>query len=193
MLTPAHPVQALDPATVATLLDPAANLTVFVPPNEAVLKLVGGIESGALALDDVGAILRLHLVPEPLSSEMIIEMEGELLPTLLGEDDMLLVGTEGDAVSLTANNTVLITAVDLDGCSDSQILHRIDGLLIPEGMDIDVDALPVGDITAIEALPPAGGTPLEQDRGVAVAESGAAGVAGALAAAALSAVALLAL
>ena len=184
-------MQVLDPASLALLLDPAANLTVFVPPEDAVLRLVGGLDSGALALDDASAILRLHVVTEPLLAEMLIEMEGDALPTALGADDMLLVGLDGDTVTLTANNTVLVTAVDLEGCSETQVIHRVDGLLIPEGLEVDIAALPLGDLSDVEALPPAqGGAPLAGDRGAA---DGAAGMAGALAAGALAAVALLAL
>jgi hypothetical protein len=172
-------LQVLDPASIAILADPTANLTVFVPPQEALLKVVGGWQSGAISNVDIATILKLHIVPEMLLAADLVTFEGESLPTLAGEEQ-LMVSLEGDKIALMANNTVLVVEDDIEACTDGQVIHTVDGVLIPEGLDLDLAALPDGDLTAVAGLAPAGAAtergvpPAAQTGGVPTVFAGAA-------------------
>lgn len=164
--------KVLDPASIAILTDPAANLTVFVPPQEALLKVLGGWQSGAIPIADVATILKLHIVPDVLLGADLVTFEGESLPTLAGNEE-LMVSLEGDKVALMANNTVFVVEDDIEGCTDSQVIHTVDGLLIPEGLELDLAALPDGNLGEVAGLAPAGAAG-ERDAAPAAQTGGAA-------------------
>lgn len=172
---------------MAILTNPAANLTIFVPPQDALLKVIGGFQNGIITQADVATILKLHMVTDVLLGADLITFEGETLPTLAGAED-LMVSIEGDKIALMANNTVMVVKEDLDSCTDTQVIHTIDGLLIPEGMELDLAALPTGDLGAVAGMAPAAAA---EERAVAPQSGGAASVMGSVSA--LVAVALVAI
>lgn len=191
--------KALMPATINLLSDPMANLTVLVPPMEDLLKLLGGRQSELVSEDDLRTILKLHVLPDALPAAELIALDGEMVATAAGESDMLMVSFTEETVAFMANNTAIVTEADIDTCADSQVIHMLDALLMPEGMDLDLEKLPVGNLLELGTKPEA--PPAENNQGPAEREGpaetdtmgGAAGVAGLVGTIAAAAVAVLAM
>lgn len=49
---------------------------------------------------------------------------------------------------------------DLDGCSESAVIHQISEVIVPEGVDIDLASYPTGDPEQLAAaIPPGSAAP----------------------------------
>jgi hypothetical protein len=172
-------MQVLSPEEFALLQNPASNITLLLPPESDLLKLLGGFQASKLSSADAVEILKYHVLPEYLESMELIEKDGDTVPTLAGTDAMLMVNVDGDKVTFVANNTVTVVEADIDACSETQVIHKIDKVIIPEGIDADLSAFPVGDPSVLDtAIAPVGSSPKDLPPGSAPGPSAAYGTSG---------------
>jgi hypothetical protein len=172
-------MQVLSPQEFALLQNPASNLTLLLPPESDLLKLLGGFQTQQLPTADALEILKYHVLPKYLDSMDLVEMDGDTVPTLAGMDAMLMVDVEGDKVTFVANNTVTVVEADIDACSETQVIHKIDKVIIPDGIDADLSTFPPGDPSVLDtALAPSSSSPKDLPPGSAPGPDAAYGTSG---------------
>jgi len=125
--------------------DPAAELTVFAPTNDAFVALLGAL--GAESLDDIPVetlveVLTYHVVPAVAFSTDL--SDGQVLPTLNGAE-LVVDLTDGVVIDgIGSDATVVIPDVP----AGLSVVHVIDTVLLPFGGDDDecaLDFFPCGD------------------------------------------------
>lgn len=124
-------IQAADESILAALSDPEAELTVFAPTDEAFAALLEQLDMDAETLladtDLLNNVLQYHVVEGAVMAESVMEMDGELVPTLLGEDATISISVTDDGVAL--NDSVNVVQTDIE--ADNGVIHVIDGVLLP--------------------------------------------------------------
>ena len=127
------------------IADPAAELTVFAPTNDAFVELLGAL--GAEGLDDIPVetlveVLTYHVVPAVAFAEDL--SDGQVLPTLNGAE--LVVDLTSGVVIDGIGSDATVVLPDLP--AGLSVVHVIDTVLLPFGGDDDecaLDYFPCGD------------------------------------------------
>ena len=127
------------------IADPAAELTVFAPINQAFLDLLDAI--GAEGLEDIPTdllvdVLTYHVVPAVAFAEDL--SDGQVLPTLNGAE--LVVDLTSGVVIDGIGSDATVVLPDLP--AGLSVVHVIDTVLLPFGGDDDecaLDYFPCGD------------------------------------------------
>merc|ERR1712157_485447 len=127
------------------IADPAAELTVFAPTNDAFVELLGAL--GAEGLDDIPVetlveVLTYHVVPAVAFAEDL--SDGQVLPTLNGAE-LVVDLTSGVVIDGIGSDA---TVVNADVPAGLSVVHVIDTVLLPFGGDDDecaLDFFPCGD------------------------------------------------
>jgi hypothetical protein len=137
------------PKDFNALTDPEKELTVLLPPDAALNKVLGGFQQKKLSAEDAALVLKHHILTGLYDAKELKEMvkKDPKMPvvTTLAEDmGELTVGLENGKITFTANNTVSVTEADISACSEMQIIHKINTIIIPDDMELDVEALPAG-------------------------------------------------
>jgi uncharacterized surface protein with fasciclin (FAS1) repeats len=124
-------VLAADEGIVTALSDPEAELTVFAPTDEAFVALLEALETDAETLlantELLNSVLLYHVVEGAVMAETVMTLDGEEVPTLLGEDATLAISITDDGVML--NDSVMVIATDIE--ADNGVIHVIDAVLVP--------------------------------------------------------------
>jgi uncharacterized surface protein with fasciclin (FAS1) repeats len=111
----------------------SGEFTVFAPTDaafEALLDELGATQDELLARDDLADILTYHVVEGTVTSDAVVELDGETVTTVQGAT--LTVGiTEEGGVTLTdgMENTVNVVQTDIDAANG--VIHVIDSVLLP--------------------------------------------------------------
>lgn len=130
-------VQAADPSILEALSDPNATLTVFAPTDEAfgnLLEALGLTAEELLASPDLNAILTYHVIGSVVTSaDVIAGGEETIAPTLNGNDLLIRVSDEGSILFPDAGGGMVIEPFDV--AASNGIIHTIDTVLIPPGLD----------------------------------------------------------
>lgn len=120
-----------DPSIAATLGDPDAEITVFAPTDEAFLALLDTLEIDIDTLlsdtDLLNAVLPYHVVEGAVMADAVMTMDGEAVPTLLGDANTISITVTEEGVVL--NDT--INVIETDIIADNGVIHIIDGVLVP--------------------------------------------------------------
>jgi transforming growth factor-beta-induced protein len=130
-----------------------------VPPNEALLTLVDNLErSDAQAFTETNLlkqILQYHILGGELSGADISQY---FVPQSIFtfSNQALVIGFDRDNTRIILNNGAS-TVVDPNVLVSNGILHFVDNLLIPPGVEINVPPVPGSE--AAQALIPAGSIP----------------------------------
>jgi len=129
--------------TKAGLMDaltaPDASLTLFAPTNTAFLEAIDSLGITAeelLESESLGDILKYHVVPEKRLSDSL--QNGDVLPTLFEESEVLTVSTNGE--ELLINDNVEVLYDDLE--AENGVVHVINSVLLPpvaESAEEDAD------------------------------------------------------
>lgn len=120
-------------ATAAGLAEALATtdgITVFAPTDDAFAALPEGTVESLLMeenLDDLAAILTLHVVPTVVMSGDLAE--GDTVVDTLNPDVRLTVTASVDGVTVSAGNTANVIAPDIE--ASNGVIHVIDAVLTP--------------------------------------------------------------
>ncbi len=124
-------VGAADPAIIEALADPEASLTVFAPTDAAFTDLLELLETDAESLladtDLLSTVLLYHVIDGAVMAETVVTLDGEAVPTLLGEDFTITISVTDDGVVL--NDAVNVVVTDIE--ADNGVIHVIDAVLLP--------------------------------------------------------------
>jgi len=124
-------VSAADPAILEALSNPEAELTVFAPTDEAFVALLEALETDAETLladtELLNTVLQYHVVEGAVMAETVMTLDGEAVPTLLGEDATISISVTDDGVVLNDSINVVMTDIE----ADNGVVHVIDGVLVP--------------------------------------------------------------
>lgn len=124
-------VQAADESILSALSDPEAEYTVFAPTDEAFAALLEDMDMDAETLladtELLNSVLQYHVVEGAVLADDVMTMDGELVPTLLGEDATINITVTDDGVVLNDS----INVVQTDIAADNGVIHVIDGVLLP--------------------------------------------------------------
>ena len=136
---------SLDPEIVAVLNDPAANVTILSPPAEALQALV----SPDITSEEVEDILLAHILVDPLTADdLIAEGDGAEIETV-NEDITLELSLEDGVAFVLGNITATVITPDVASCASQSVIHLIDAVLIPGGLETVVRE-PVPDVATPE-------------------------------------------
>ncbi len=111
----------------------SGEFTVFAPTDaafEAALEALGLTQDELLASENLADILTYHVVEGTVTSDAVVELDGETVTTVQGAT--LTVGiTEEGGVTLTdgMENTVNVVQTDIEAANG--VIHVIDGVLLP--------------------------------------------------------------
>ncbi len=129
-------ISAADPTILEALSDPDASLTVFAPTDEAFVSLLEALEMDAQTLladtDLLNSVLQYHVLSDTVMAETVLTLDGESVPTLLGEDATISISVTDEGVVL--NDSINVITTDIE--ADNGVIHVIDGVLVP-GSDND--------------------------------------------------------
>jgi len=124
-------VSAADPAILEALSNPEASLTVFAPTDAAFVALLEALEVDAETLladtETLNAVLQYHVLDGAVMAETVVTLDGESVPTLLGEDATISISVTDAGVVL--NDSVNVIATDV--MADNGVIHVIDAVLLP--------------------------------------------------------------
>ena len=122
-------VQAADPAIIALLSNPDANLTVFAPTDAA---FAAALEALGVSAEELlgntallNQVLMYHVVPGRFDAAAVTALDGALLGTTLNET-ALAVSLDGESVKI---NDATVVAADV--AASNGIVHVIDAVLLP--------------------------------------------------------------
>jgi transforming growth factor-beta-induced protein len=130
-------VSAADPAVLALLSDPEAELTVFAP-TDAAFAAVGEETLGAVLADQalLTSILQYHVMVGKIYSTDVATVIEENMEAVMADGVELPTALEGVSVVLTANeagelflNDSQIVVTDIDAANG--VIHVIDAVLLP--------------------------------------------------------------
>ncbi len=124
-------VAAADPSILEALSDPEASLTVFAPTDAAFVALLEALEMDAETLlantELLNTVLQYHVLDGAVMAETVLTLDGESVPTLLGEDATISISVTDDGVVL--NDTINVIMTDIE--ADNGVIHVIDAVLVP--------------------------------------------------------------
>ncbi len=124
-------VAAADPSILAALSDSEASLTVFAPTDAAFVALLEALGTDAETLladtELLNTVLQYHVLDGAVMAETVVTLDGESVPTLLGEDATISISVTDDGVVL--NDTVNVIITDIE--ADNGVIHVIDAVLVP--------------------------------------------------------------
>ncbi|PPK86230.1 putative surface protein with fasciclin (FAS1) repeats [Neolewinella xylanilytica] len=135
--------RALQAAGLTDALTGDGPITVFAPTDQAFYGLPEGVLSALTKAENRDAlvdILKYHVVDGELTASAVTSgIEGAadgMLPaeTMNGELTAMLEG-EGVALKDAAGRTVMVTQTDI--MASNGVIHLIDGVLLPEGVDLE--------------------------------------------------------
>lgn len=124
-------VTALQAAGLDEELSQGGPYTVFAPTDEAFEALPVGALDDLLA-DPTGEltdILSYHVIEGEVMAEDVMDMDGDTVTTLQGED--LTIEVEDDTVYLVDANNERVQVIDTDVEASNGLIHAIDGVLMP--------------------------------------------------------------
>ena len=138
-------VQAADPAIIALLSNPDANLTVFAPTDAA---FAAALEALGVSAEELlgntallNQVLMYHVVPGRFDAAAVTALDGALLGTTLNET-ALAVSLDGESVKI---NDATVVAADV--AASNGIVHVIDAVLLPP-----MGEAPADDMATEEAM-----------------------------------------
>jgi len=124
-------VSAADPSILEALSNPEAELTVFAPTDAAFVALLEALDTDAESLlantELLNTVLQYHVLEGAVMAETVVTLDGESVPTLLGEDATITISVTDDGVVLNDSINVVITDIE----ADNGVIHVIDGVLVP--------------------------------------------------------------
>jgi len=124
-------IQAADPSILEALSNPDADLTVFAPTDEAFTALLASLEMDAETLladtDLLNSVLQYHVLEGTVMADTVLTLDGQDVPTLLGEDATISISVTDDGVVL--NDTINVIVTDFE--ADNGVIHVINGVLLP--------------------------------------------------------------
>ena len=124
-------IAAADESILAVLGDPEADLTVFAPTDDAFVALLEALETDAETLlantELLNSVLQYHVLDGAVMAETVVKLDGESVPTLLGEDATISISVTDDGVVL--NDSINVIVIDIE--ADNGIIHVIDAVLVP--------------------------------------------------------------
>ena len=124
-------VSAADPAILEALSNPDASLTVFAPTDEAFVTLLEAMETDAETLladtELLNSVLQYHVLDGAVMAETVLTLDGESVPTLLGEDQTITISVSDAGVMLNESINVITTDIE----ADNGVIHVIDSVLLP--------------------------------------------------------------
>lgn len=147
-------VGAADPA-VAGVLSGSGPITVFAPSNEALqgaLTALGQTPEALLSNAALTDVLLYHVVPWTYTSAELAAMDGALVGTLLPGTALQITV---DGANVVLNRTATSPGVEVrvpDIYTSNGIIHDINGLLLPPGVEFGAVAAPVEDAAAEGAV-----------------------------------------
>ena len=123
--------QALEAAGLVETLEGPGPFTVFAPTDEA-FEALPPEQLDELMADptgDLAQILQFHVIEGELPAADVMEMDGELVPTLQGTE--FTVQVDGENVMLVdgAGNQINVIETDVDATNG--VIHAIDGVMMP--------------------------------------------------------------
>jgi len=125
-------IENADPAVLDTLQN-TPGLTVFAPTDQAFNNLMSatGMSSDELLESDLLTDLLLyHVVIGELSSDMIVDLDDELIPTML--EDTYIGVTVADDGTVSLNEVVGLVQTDVPATNG--VIHVIDDVLLPQAI-----------------------------------------------------------
>ena len=122
--------QALEAAGLVETLEGPGPFTVFAPTDEA-FEALPPEQLDELMADptgDLAQILQFHVIEDELPAADVMEMDGEMVPTLQGTE--FTVQVDGENVMLVdgAGNQINVIETDLDATNG--VIHAIDGVMM---------------------------------------------------------------
>ena len=123
---------ALTEAGLVETLKGDGPFTVFAPTDAAFEKLPAGTLDKLLKdpKGDLTEILTYHVVPGEVYAADIVEMDGEKIKTLEGDERTVDVSDSGDVALIDdQGNRINVTATDVQ--ASNGVIHVIDGVLMP--------------------------------------------------------------
>ena len=123
---------ALTEAGLVETLKGDGPFTVFAPTDAAFEKLPAGTLDKLLKdpKGDLTEILTYHVVPGEVYAADIVEMDGEKIKTLEGDELTVDVSDGGDVALIDdQGNRINVTATDAQ--ASNGVIHVIDGVLMP--------------------------------------------------------------
>jgi transforming growth factor-beta-induced protein len=124
---------------VGVLADPATNITVFAPTNQAFSKLLGDGPLPETCSDQLKATLLYHIAPGQLRSDAFGETRG--FQTLLSQSassvEQLFIKSDDSGVKINQSSRVSSANIQ----ASNGLVHLIDTVLIPDQNGTVVDAL----------------------------------------------------
>lgn len=133
-------VQAADPAILETLTGPGP-YTVFAPTNQAFSNLfdfLGVTPEELLANTELlTTVLLYHVVEGEVLAEQVIGLDGQSVPTLLGEGGITITIQDGNVI---LNDVVQVTSTDIQ--ASNGVIHVIDDVLLPQSVLDSLSAEP---------------------------------------------------
>jgi len=124
-------VAAADPTILEALSNPEASLTVFAPTDAAFVALLEALETDAETLladtELLNTVLLYHVIDGAVMAETVVTLDGESVPTLLGEDATISISVTDDGVVLNDSINVVMTDIE----ADNGVIHVIDAVLVP--------------------------------------------------------------
>jgi Fasciclin domain len=143
--TRCHPSQVLMDFTdlEMDLTDPMAAITVCVPPNEEVAKLVTLLSpdsTSGVTPSDVGDIIALHIATgKVLAADFLKMPEGTVIPTIGG--NLTVYHADGNVTLGTGAVNVTVTKPNQPACAENSVIHELSGVLTPPGSVITPELL----------------------------------------------------
>jgi Fasciclin domain len=126
------------------LTDPTPELTVCVPPNAEVAKLVtllSGNGSVPVTDADVSEIIANHISLGKADAATLLALpDGSQIPVLSGLN-LTLYNSDGNITLGTGVVNVTVIVPDQDACAQGSIIHQLDGILLPPGTPVTPDIL----------------------------------------------------
>lgn len=128
-------IQAVQAAGLEDTLREDGPFTVFAPTDEAFEALpVGALDT--LLEDPTGElaeILQYHVIEGEVMAEDVMDMDGDTVTTLQGEE--FTIEVDGDTVYLVDANDDRVQVTDTDVEASNGLIHVIDGVLMPAADD----------------------------------------------------------
>jgi len=118
-------VTAIQEAGLVEALRAEGPFTVFAPTDEAFAALPEGVLDGLLAnTEELKNVLLFHVVEGKVMAEDVLEMDGAMVATLLGEEIEIKI----DMGNVYINDAQVITT-DIE--TSNGVIHVIDTVLVP--------------------------------------------------------------
>jgi transforming growth factor-beta-induced protein len=124
---------------VGVLADPATNVTVFAPTNQAFSKLFGDGPLPETCSDELKATLLYHIAPGQLRSDAFGDTQGfqTLLSQPASSGEQVFIKSDDSGLKINQSSTVNSGNIE----ASNGLVHIIDTVLIPDQNGTVVDAL----------------------------------------------------